>query len=231
MVLVAVGRHSVSPGRGSPFQSLGRTVPASASLRVLQSTHKMSSRTFRLTSSIVVLLVALVAAYWYWSPILAMRSMRAAAQAKDADAFNQYVDYPKLRESLKGQFAAQLAGGLGNKQGGSEMEKAGTALGTMLGLALVDRMIDALVRPEMIMSSMNEAKLKLPEAGESQEPPVNAPNEVRWSIERKGVNRVLALGEDAKQPRQTPSQQFAFVFDREGFATWKLSEIRLPADQ
>ena len=191
----------------------------------------MSSRTFRLTSIVVALLVALVAAYWYWSPILAIRSMWSAAQAKDADAFNQYVDYPKLRESLKGQFAARMADTLGNKQGGSDMEKAGTALGTMLGLALVDRMIDALVRPEMIMSSMNEAKLKLPEAGDSQEPSADSPNEVRWSIERKGVNRVLALGNDSKQPHQNPTQRVAFVFDREGFATWKLSEIRLPAEQ
>ena len=31
-----------------------------------------------------------------------LKSMRDAAQANDADAFNDKVDYPKVRESLKG---------------------------------------------------------------------------------------------------------------------------------
>lgn len=190
----------------------------------------MSSRISRRTSIIVVVLAALGAAYWYWSPLLAMRSMRAAAEARDADEFNQYVDYPKLRESLKGQFAARMANILGGKQAGSDMVNAGTALGAMLGKELVDTMIDALVRPEMIMSSMNKAKLKPRESGISQESTAADSNEVRWSIERRGVNRVIALGRNATQS-QMPSQQVGFVFDREGFATWKLTEIRLPEEQ
>lgn len=190
----------------------------------------MSSRTLRLASIFGVFLISLVAAYWYWSPILAMQSMREAAEAKDADTFNEYVDYPKLRESLKGQFAARMADVLGNKQGGSDLGNVGAAFGTMLGLAFMDRMIDALVRPEVVMSAMNEARLKVPESGTAQEPPSTAAKDVQWSVERRGMNRILALGSDGTQQSQSPAQQVAFVFDREGFANWKLTEIRLPVE-
>ena len=51
----------------------------------------------------------------YWSPILALRSLQTAAQDGDAEAFNEHVDYPRLRDSVKGQFSATLAQKLGTE--------------------------------------------------------------------------------------------------------------------
>jgi hypothetical protein len=68
----------------------------------------------KLLKAAVVVAALAVPAYWYWSPYHALHSMKAAAQARDADDFNQYVDYPKLRESLKGQFSAMMAESLGS---------------------------------------------------------------------------------------------------------------------
>lgn len=165
-----------------------------------------------------------------------MHSARVAAQAQDADAFNQYVDYPKVRESLKGQFAALVAGDLA---GGTNRGPAttGRALGALFGMALADRMIESLVRPEVVMAAMNQARIQGPDAkpeksaktgGTAKGPwTADAPIQVAWSLERKGMNRVIALVSDAAKPT-TAEAQIGFVFDRSGFADWKLTEIRLP---
>lgn len=190
----------------------------------------MTSKTTRNVSILAAVAVAAIAAYWYWSPLLAMSSMRDAAQKKDADAFNQYVDYPKLRESLKGQFSARMADVVGKSSGSSDMERAGAAIGTMFGLALVDRMIDAMVRPEMVMRSMSEAKLQNPmRQRESSSEESGKREEVKWTIERKGVDRVIAFGSD--DSTSSTDARVGFVFDRSGFASWKLTEIRLPSGE
>lgn len=182
----------------------------------------------KLIKAVLVVVAFSVPAYWYWSPYVAMRSMKAAAKEKDADAFNAYVDYPKLRESLKGQFSAMMADTMQEAgRGGSDMEKAGASLGAMLGMALADRFIEAMVRPEFVMKAMSEAKLEAPGASRQTEGTPNKPRDVRWTVERKGTDRVIAYGaDDAQEP---VAKQVGFVFDRSGFATWKLSEIRLPA--
>ncbi|UUZ77388.1 DUF2939 domain-containing protein [Polaromonas sp. P1(28)-13] len=63
---------------------------------------------------------------------------------KDADAFNERVDYPKLRESIKGQLSALLGEQMAKTQ---DAGNPFAALGSMLGMAMVDRFVDAMVRP------------------------------------------------------------------------------------
>jgi len=113
-----------------------------------------------LKGSIAALVVA-VGAYWYWSPFLTVYTMRSAAKQHDADAFNDHVDYARLRESLKGQFSAMLAQKMvDSTSSGSGLDRLGGALGSMLGMTLVDRFVDALVRPEMVMQAMAQAQVK-----------------------------------------------------------------------
>jgi len=191
----------------------------------------MSTRT-RLATMAGALLIAATGAYWYWSPYLAMNSMQSATEKQDTDAFNQYVDYPKLRESLKGQFSAMMTRELGTRPAsGSDMENAGAALGTMLGLAFADRFIDAMVRPEVVMQAMAEGKLQNPARRvqtDTGAPASQDRDDIKWSVERKGVDRVVARGTQGHVSlEETPG----FVFDRSGFASWKLTEIRLPASK
>ena len=181
---------------------------------------KLSSRALAL---IVVLAAAAIAAYWYWSPHMALRSMRSAAVAGDVDELSQFVDYPKLRESMKGQFKARMA-----KTIGEAGEKSGfAALGAMIGMAMVDQMIDAMVRPEMLAASISKGRLQDPANAAASAPAASAP--VAWRLDRKTADRVVAVPLDRKGP-QPQHREVGFVFDREGFATWKLTEIRLPLD-
>ncbi|MCW5640965.1 MAG: DUF2939 domain-containing protein [Rhodoferax sp.] len=117
----------------------------------------MTSITTNAVVSAGVLAVAAISGYWYGSPYIAVKQLQAAAKESDADAFNERVDYPKLRESLKGQFSAILAERLGaSPRQGNEFAKVGAAIGTMLGLTMVNTMVDAMVRPETVMHSMQK---------------------------------------------------------------------------
>lgn len=171
-------------------------------------------------------------AYWYWSPFLVIHSMQSAAEAKDADRFNEHVDYPKLRESLKGQFYAAMGEKVEQAgQGGSEMERAGAALGSMLGKAMVDGLVDAMVRPEVVMRAMREAELQRNpagkhEAGDGHYSDEGASKEkVKWGHERLNADKLLVF---PKKDGEVADKSVGLVFERTGFANWKLAEIRIP---
>lgn len=174
------------------------------------------------------LVVAGVAAYWYWSPYLAVRELRSAAAAADAGRFNEHVDFPKLRESLKGQFSERVERDMGNRPaGGSDLERAGNAFGGMLAHALADKMIDAAVRPETVMFAMREGKFRIePSPRQDGETSQSEPRKIRWSTERRGFDTVLFHAEG--EGGDSGNRKLALVMRREGFARWKLTDIRLP---
>lgn len=186
--------------------------------------------------------VIAVAGYWYWSPFLAVRQLQSAAQKKDAATFNEHVDYPKLRESLKGQFAAMFADKLGKPDDSdNDFAKAGAALGNMIGMAVANPVVDAMVQPETIMRAMQDGQLSPKAALPSDTPErsVGKPDKqanaepmedkLKWDYERKGVNKVVAYVMDPKKPDKDNQEKLGIVLQRSGFADWKLTEVRLPA--
>jgi hypothetical protein len=184
------------------------------------------SNTTKAAIAAVALAVAGVGAYWHYSPYLAMKQMRTAAEQKDADRFNAHVDYPKVRESLKGQLAAMMA----EKLGSSGASSSGfEGLGAALGLALINPMIDAMVRPEMVMRSMQEGKLKpLPSAAGDSTGTAEPAKEPKWEFDRVGANKLIAYAVD---PEGRDGTQVGAVFERSGFVDWKLTELRMPSAQ
>lgn len=204
------------------------------------------------SKSIKVLAVAAVvaiAAYWYWSPFLAVRQMRSAAQSKDADAFNAHVDYQKLRESIKSQYSTGLADKFGNAAAsGNDFAELGAAFGSIIGKAVVGPMVDALVRPETLMQAMQVGRLSETVTDEQAndtpaQSAVNPDNpgnpssleprvkdgKVKWTYRRQGVNMVIAYATDRTRPDEQNQNRLGLVLRRSGFATWKLTEVQLPA--
>lgn len=94
---------------------------------------------FRTKHGLMAPVVALAAAggYLYYSPYLAIKAMRSAAQHQDAEAFNEHVDYPRLRESFKGQMSAMMA-----KRLGDSPDNGAQTFGALLGLVLVNQMVE-----------------------------------------------------------------------------------------
>jgi hypothetical protein len=195
----------------------------------------------KFSKAALVAAVLALAAYWYWSPWLAIHQMRNAAKAGDAAAFNERVDYPLLRENLKGQLSGAIGARAGERsESGSDIAKAGAALGSLFATAMVDRMVDAFVRPESVMRIMQEGKLmprresraKAPsdapaeEEGEAEGGQSTSKREPIWTTERQGVDTFILY---ARRAGQAEDRRTGLVFQRRGFASWVLTEIRLPA--
>src|SRR5207253_2740338 len=102
----------------------------------------------RLLVGIVGAALAIVGVAYAVSPILAARSLSAAAREGDADQLQQLVDFQAVRESLKGQLTARV---MASVQGSPEMANnpfAGLAIAA--APMIVGQMIDGLVTPDGI---------------------------------------------------------------------------------
>jgi hypothetical protein len=93
-----------------------------------------------------------------------------------------------------------------------------------MALALADKIVDAMVRPEMVMHAMARGELKPKAAGaaDGRSATGTSPN---WTVERFGVNRVMVSVGGARPTEDS----LTLGLDRSGFASWKLTEVRLPA--
>ncbi|HEX8214868.1 MAG TPA: DUF2939 domain-containing protein [Allosphingosinicella sp.] len=105
-------------------------------------------------------LVALAAGWYFGSPRWTLWQMSRAAEARDSEKLAAYIDFPTLRETTREQMKAQLAAKA--RQGGGADDGFG-ALGAMMGLAMIDPMIDGLLTPE----TMRMAFEKVPDVGDS----------------------------------------------------------------
>ena len=179
---------------------------------------KMKKRSLFI-SSIATALVVSIASYWYYSPYLALKNIRDAALRKDADAFNDRVDYPKVRESLKGQIAAIMS------DKATSSDKGYPPFGPILGKAFVNPMIDALVRPEAVMYVMQHGEIMSAQSSvRSDTQAMPEKQSVEWTLERKSFDKIIIYRQES---RLKLAKDFAVVFERNSFADWKLTEIRI----
>lgn len=116
----------------------------------------------KLTAAVLALAALALAAFWYWSPYWSLYQMRAAARGHDARAFDAYVDYAQLRESLSRQLAAPDGRAVPVRSAGQAARFPAAP-----GLA-PERMVDDLARPETVMRAMRHGRLK-PRARLSEE--------------------------------------------------------------
>ena len=186
-----------------------------------------------ISALVVALLVALLG-YWYYSPYLMVHNMKAAAQAQDAEAFNAYVDYPRVRQSIKAQFGSLVNDRI---QASAQTDPTISTLGQAMGSMIASKMIDALVQPETVMKAMQEGRLggkpAQPIAGKAptrpQEGVGGGEHEAEeWTMERVGMSKAIAYPISSDDPRNETRQRVSVVIERRGFAAWQLTEVRLP---
>ena len=181
----------------------------------------------RLFKILLALCCTAVPVYWWFSPYLALYSMKAAIKMHDGEGFNNYVDYPLLRESIKQQYLARVAQAQ-TPSARAGVEREGPVAGTP-PMPLLDTFINSLVRPAFVMRAMEEAKIPAPGdyRGPESQVELGARKEkekVDWVFQREGTQRFIAYG---GRPGVV-GKKLGFVFSRFGFASWRLTHVRLP---
>ncbi len=158
---------------------------------------------------------------FYFTPHIAVYNMKKAAENKDAEVLSDYVDYPSLRESLKANFNAMMAGEIAKSKNESPFE----AFGAALAAVLISPMIDALVTPEslaMLMKGENPQIGDTEKNRETQSSSEEADTETSMSYE--GLNRFIVM---VKQKRSS-EDPVKLIYKRHGIISWKLSALRIP---
>jgi len=159
---------------------------------------------------IAAALVILAGAGWYFgSPSWTLHQMRSAAEAKDADALSDYIDYPAVRESLKEQVRARVTAKMAAEGDGL------AALGGALALSMVDGLVDSMISP----SSLRLMFAQSPQTEGAEKRPALSASDLE--VDRRGFSEFRLIN---------PSKEQAggeLVFKREGLS-WKLAEVRIP---
>ncbi|WP_244142637.1 DUF2939 domain-containing protein [Paraburkholderia phenoliruptrix] len=118
---------------------------------------------------VTLIVIALIAGlgFAYASPYIALNNLKRAADARDAQTVNQYVDFPALRESLKQQVTGLLTRRLDAHGNGNPL----AAIGAMIGVALIGPLVDAYATPDGVAALLNG----MPPRGEPGERPPAQP--------------------------------------------------------
>ena len=184
--------------------------------------------------AIAVVALAALAGYWYESPELAWRQLQAAAQSGNQAAFDELVDYPRVRERLKRQFSDKLGlGPAAADSAPSSVAGALAALGAAVGAAVTGPLLDVAVQSGVIRRFVRDGEFALrPDdltRAASSPTATTTAADAGWQTRREGFDRFIA--EVPAGRRQADERRPAIVMERTGFATWRMTEIRIPALQ
>ncbi len=195
--------------------------------------------------ALTVIVIVGVLGYAYASPYVALERLKRAADSRDVQTVNEYVDYPALRESLKLQVTGLLTRRLDVQHNGNPL----AAIGAMIGVALIGPLVDAYATPDGVAALLNG----MPPRGEPGERPpappaapadgATAPPPAPGSGSGSGSG--AANGQTPPQPPQTTAgyrgvnefvvsyqhgvgdTRYSAIFRRNGLFMWKLSAVDL----
>lgn len=147
----------------------------------------------------------------YASPYITLHSMGKAVDRKDADAVSEHVDFPALRENLKGQMLIKMQAELASPE---MKENPFAGLGQMLAAGLINQLADTWVTPAGVMAMLASGKPKKPETDAEQ------PQQARrdFVVDYQGWSRVFVHKRDETD---------GFYFKRHGLMNWKLVAVKM----
>lgn len=165
----------------------------------------------------VVAAGALAVSIWA-SPHWQLYRMRAAVEARDAQALARHVDFPALRESVKRQLMRRLGA-----EGALSESRSNpfAAFGRRMALAVIDPVVDAAVSPAGVVAMLEAGDIRVqPTPGGPPQPAGDAPRDKpNYDVSYRGWNQVLVERADGGG--------VAFVLDRHGLWRWKLAGVEL----
>ncbi|WP_321815807.1 MULTISPECIES: DUF2939 domain-containing protein [unclassified Paraburkholderia] len=210
------------------------------------STPSGASSNWKKPVAIAVAAVAVVAAlgYGYASPYIALNHLKQAADARDAVALNEYVDYPALRVSLKQQVGEMLQERIHAQHSSNPL----LMLGAVIGSALIGPLVDAYATPEGVAALLNgmpptgkpgdrpappppgtqASSAPAETAPPAQQPaPANtdtsqAPPRAQTSAGYRSLNEFAVTWQ-----RSASGEHYAAILQRHGLFSWKLAAVEL----
>ena len=187
------------------------------------------------------ILTAVISGVAYFvSPYYAVREMTNAARDKDFITLNEHVDYPAVRENLKYQVAAKVAAEVRRASGASG---ALEILESAAASAVLDKVIDLVIRPDSMSTLLEEGSLQSSgsshtKARRSKANKAAAAKPVEAAANPQDASADTTLGfhglnrfEIAVRPRDNTSEPVRFVLARRGFLHWDLIAVLIPTAQ
>lgn len=156
----------------------------------------------------------LLAVSAFASPWWSLYSLRAAVERHDAEAVSAHVDFPALRDSLKGQLMTAM------QQAVRGDDNLFARLGAAMAAAALGPVVDAMVSPAGVMAMLETGKVKLAKPSAPAEAEADTERRPDWSLHYRGWNGIAAESDAPRSAR--------FIFRREGLWGWKLAAIELP---
>ncbi|ADH63129.1 conserved hypothetical protein [Allomeiothermus silvanus DSM 9946] len=144
----------------------------------------------------------LLLAYAWFSPYLTLRGIQQSIQRNNPSALERYIDFPRVRESLRADLNRMLV------EQASQDQTGFGALGLLFVAPLIDQLVSVLVTPEGLAS-----------IGTGQEPQKGDLGAVRdWRLKREGFSRALL------HPKDNPNE--GLLMERRGLG-WKVVRLQV----
>jgi hypothetical protein len=170
-------------------------------------------------STLLVLAVLFAGVWLYFTPYIALNKLQKAARQGDQQAMAELVDFPSLRESVKGNVRSAVENSVGR-----ERNPIGV-LGGILAGAVAGPVVDAVVTPQGIAAlTEGERPGQRRRGGDDADSRLRVKDvKVKRGYEGFDLFVVHFVGkEDGKE-------RMALLMRRDGIANWRLSGIRVPA--
>jgi hypothetical protein len=169
-------------------------------------------------STLLVLAVLFAGVWLYFTPYLAMNKLQKAARQGDEQAMAELVDFPALRESVKGNVRGVVEHSVGHDRNPLGM------LGGLLAGAVAGPVVDAVVTPQGIAAlTEGERPGQHHRGGSDGDDRLRVKNvKVKRGYEGFDLFVVHFVSKDDGKERM------ALLMRREGITHWRLSGIRLP---
>jgi hypothetical protein len=196
----------------------------------------MSRTSKSLLAVVLVVVIAASLGYVYASPYIALDRMKRAADARDAQTVNEYVDFPLLRESLKQQVGELLTRRIDIQRSGNPL----ALLGAMIGAALIGPLVDSYATPDGVAAILNGIP---PRGDPGEKPPV--PSNAGNSAPPPVASTPAPVPQAPRQPPQTTAgyrsfdtfvvnyqhgagdARYSAILRRFGLVSWKLVAVDL----
>ena len=167
-------------------------------------------------------LLVIFAIYLYASPYLVLNNIKNAAEQGDADKLSGYIDFPSVKQSMKDQVKAVMVKELASSKGQDGFE----ALGTMLGAAMIDPLIDGLVTPDGVALMLQGQKLDFDLNNDTPEDKPKSKNEdIDYKAGYLSFNRFKVQVIDADDPNESID-----VIMHRDWLSWKVTRINFSLD-